>query len=91
MEGDHQSTLTMSKNGSVSEDKINKAIADKGIISIGPQDLKGRKLLVLNLKYFVRGEFPLEDLQNIFIFFAEKLISEEKGKQISILFNFQVK
>ena len=73
----------------VSEDEINRAIVDKGIMSIDHLN-SGRKLIILNLKFFVSGEFPPQDLQKAFIFLLEKLSDEERGKQISILFNFQV-
>ena len=71
----------------ITNESVSTAVLERGSVYSRNRDLDGCKLLVFNLGCYVRGEFPIDNIKKVFVYFLEKLSREEAGKPISILFD----
>ena len=51
------------------------------------RDKDGRKLLVFCVFKHIKGQEKMEDMKRFFVYMLERLYREEKGEQLTLLFD----
>jgi len=69
------------------EENVSKAILERGSVFVRNRDVDGCRLFVLGLRNHVKGEFQMDDLKKVLVFFFERFEQEEAGKQVTIIFD----
>jgi len=72
---------------SMKEENVSKDILARGSVFTRNRDVDGCCLFVLSLRNHVKGEFQMDDLKKVLIFYFERFEKEEAGKQVTIVFD----
>lgn len=83
-------TLTWRKDfgaGLISEKDFPPSVLEKGSLFSHNRDKDGCKLLVFSVGKHVKGMESMENMKKFFVYFLERLNREEKGNQITVMFD----
>jgi len=72
---------------SIREGDFPPALLDRGALFSHNRDKDGRKLLVFSVFKHIKGTDKMEDMKKFFVYMLERLYREEKGEQITLLFD----
>jgi len=62
-------------------------VFEKGALFSRNRDKDGRKLLVFCVFKHIKGQEKMEDMKRFFVYMLERLYREEKGEQLTLLFD----
>lgn len=66
---------------------INQSMLDKGTVFSHNRDKDGKKLLVFTVGRHVKGQEKMDDMKRYFVYYLERLEREERGEEITIMFD----
>jgi len=72
---------------SIKEADFPPGIFEKGALFSRNRDKDGRKLLVFCVFKHIKGQEKMEDMKRFFVYMLERLYREEKGEQLTLLFD----
>jgi len=73
--------------GLITEGDFPPSMLEKGSLFSHNRDKDGRKLLVFCVGKHFKGMEKMEDMKKFFVYFLERLTREEKGEQITVMFD----
>jgi len=73
--------------GLITESDFPPSMLEKGSLFSHNRDKDGRKLLVFCVGKHFKGMEKMEDMKKFFVYFLERLNREEKGEQITVMFD----
>jgi len=72
---------------SLSESDFPQSLLEKGSLFSHNRDIDGRKLLVFVVGKHYKGAEKMEDMKRFFVYHLERLNREERGEQITVMFD----
>jgi len=73
--------------GHITEGDFPLSMLEKGSLFSHNRDKDGRKLLIFCVGKHVKGHEKMEDMKKFFVYFLERLNREERGEQITVMFD----
>jgi len=73
--------------GLIAESDFPSTMLEKGSLFSHNRDKDGRKLLIFCVGKHFKGMEKMEDMKKFFVYFLERLNREEKGEQITVMFD----
>jgi len=73
--------------GCITEADFTPTMLEKGSLFSHNRDKDGKKLLIFCVGKHVKGQEKMEDMKKFFVYFLERLNREERGDQITVMFD----